>query len=443
MRHCIHKRLLQQSCWVQYQGLTTLYKLHTHWQDAWHQWCMIKNAARLLSESEIFALTRVNTSSASCNEALYSQKIVAVGLLGPLPRSDNPLQATYTLGRCQTSMMCGQKCSQVIVRIWNSRPDKSEYQCSILQWGIVFTKGCCSRLVGSITKVWQPFTSYIHTGQMPDINDLWINNAARSLSESEIFALTRVNTSAAYCTEALYSQKIVAVGLLGPFPRSDNPLQATYTLGRCQTSMMCDHTCSQIIVRIWHSRPDKSEYQCSILQWGIVFTKGCCSRLVGSITKVWQPFTSYIHTGQMPDINDVWSKMQPDYCQNLKFLPWQEWIPLQHLALLSGRELSDSDKNLTRLLTTHHWCLACSQCVHVACKGSDRPWWWTQQAYIQQSFVDTMPDIAMMLHWYSKMSGPEFKILSRIWLHSRSHWSLMSGILPVCMHLAMRVVRPW
>ena len=35
--------------------------------------------------------------------------IVAVGLLGPLPRSDNPLQATYTLGTCQTSMMCHHK----------------------------------------------------------------------------------------------------------------------------------------------------------------------------------------------------------------------------------------------------------------------------------------------------------------------------------------------
>ena len=98
--------------------------------------------------------------------------IVTVGLLGPLPRSDTPLQATYTLGRCQTSMMCGQKCSQIFV------------------------------------------------------------------SESEILALTRVNTSAASCNEALHSPMIVAVGLLGPLPRSDNPLQATYTLGRCQTSMM-------------------------------------------------------------------------------------------------------------------------------------------------------------------------------------------------------------
>src|SRR5210317_1642524 len=126
----------------------------------------------------------VNTSAASCNETLYLPMIVAVGLLGPLPRSDIPLQATYTLGRCQTSMMCCQKCSQIF------------------------------------------------------------------LSESEIHALTRVNTSAASCNGALYSPMIVAVGLLGPLPRSDNPLQATYTLGRCQTSMMCCQKCSQIFVRI-------------------------------------------------------------------------------------------------------------------------------------------------------------------------------------------------
>ena len=70
---------------------------------------MVKNVARFLSESENLTLTRVNTSAASCNEGLYSPMIVAVGLLGLLPRSDNPSQATYTLGTCQTSMMCGQK----------------------------------------------------------------------------------------------------------------------------------------------------------------------------------------------------------------------------------------------------------------------------------------------------------------------------------------------
>ena len=40
--------------------------------------------------------------------------IVAVGLLDPLPRSDNPLQTTSTLGICQTSMMCGQKVGLIL-----------------------------------------------------------------------------------------------------------------------------------------------------------------------------------------------------------------------------------------------------------------------------------------------------------------------------------------
>ena len=64
---------------------------------------------------------------------------------------------------------------------------------------------------------------------MPDINDVLRENVARFLSESEILTLTRANTSAASCNEALYSQKIVAVGLLGPLPRSDNPLYKLHT----------------------------------------------------------------------------------------------------------------------------------------------------------------------------------------------------------------------
>ena len=106
-------------------------------------------------------------------EALYSPMIVAVGWLGLLPRSDNPLQVTYTLGTCQTSMMCRQKCSQIIFDTsWNSRPDQSECQCTMMVWGTVFTNDCCSRLVVSITKVWQPFTSDIQARNMSDINDV-------------------------------------------------------------------------------------------------------------------------------------------------------------------------------------------------------------------------------------------------------------------------------
>ena len=58
---------------------------------------------------EILTLNQVDISAPSWYEALYSPMIVAVGWLGPLPKSDSPSQATYTLGTCQTSMMCGQK----------------------------------------------------------------------------------------------------------------------------------------------------------------------------------------------------------------------------------------------------------------------------------------------------------------------------------------------
>ena len=71
--------------------------------------------ARFLSDPEFLALTRLNISAAPCNEALYSPMIAVVGLLGPLPRSDNSLQATYTPGTCQTSMRCHQKCSKNFV----------------------------------------------------------------------------------------------------------------------------------------------------------------------------------------------------------------------------------------------------------------------------------------------------------------------------------------
>ena len=71
--------------------------------------------------------------------------IVAVGLLGPLPRFDYPLQAANTPETCQTSMMCCQKSSQIVFdRSWNCRPVQSKYQCAIMIWGTVFTNGCCS-----------------------------------------------------------------------------------------------------------------------------------------------------------------------------------------------------------------------------------------------------------------------------------------------------------
>ena len=72
---------------------------------------VVKVVAIFLSNPDFLALTRLNIGAACCNEALHSPMIVAVGWLGPLPRSHNPLQAAYAPGRCQTSMMsCCQSC---------------------------------------------------------------------------------------------------------------------------------------------------------------------------------------------------------------------------------------------------------------------------------------------------------------------------------------------
>ena len=54
--------------------------------------CVEKLEARFWSDPEILALNQVDVSAPSWYEALYSPMIVAVGLLGPLPRSDNPSQ---------------------------------------------------------------------------------------------------------------------------------------------------------------------------------------------------------------------------------------------------------------------------------------------------------------------------------------------------------------
>ena len=148
----------------------------------------------------------------------------------------------------------------------------------MLQWGTVFTNDCCSRPHGTITKVWQPFTTNMHTRKVSDINDvlpkLWLD----FVEDHWFLALTRLNISAACCNEALYSPMIVAAGHMGPLPRSDNPSQPTPTLGRCQTSMMCGQSCSEMIfVKSWISHPYKTQYQCSMLKWGTVLTNDCCS----------------------------------------------------------------------------------------------------------------------------------------------------------------------
>ena len=94
---------------------------------------MVKKFGQILvTDPEILALNQVAMGAPSLYEAFYPPMIVAVALLGPLPRSDNPLQATYTLGTCLTSMMCCQKCSQIFDTSRTSRPDKSKCQCTMM-----------------------------------------------------------------------------------------------------------------------------------------------------------------------------------------------------------------------------------------------------------------------------------------------------------------------
>ena len=52
-----------------------------------------KSSARFLSDPEILTLNQVDIRAPQFCEALYSPMIVTVGFLGPLPRSDNTLQA--------------------------------------------------------------------------------------------------------------------------------------------------------------------------------------------------------------------------------------------------------------------------------------------------------------------------------------------------------------
>ena len=137
----------------------------------------------------------------------------------------------------------------------------------MLQWGTVSTNDCYNRLVGSITKVWQPFTTNMHTRE--GVRHQW-------------------------CVV-----KVVA-------------------------RFLSNH---------WISHPYKTQYQCSMLQWGTVFTNDCYNRLVGSITKVWQPFTTNMHTRKVSDINDVLSKLWLDFCQILDFSPLQDSILVWHVAM--------------------------------------------------------------------------------------------------------------
>ena len=108
---------------------------------------------------------------------------------------------------------------------------------SIMVWGTVFTNDCYNRLVGSITKIWQPFTTsnIVHTRrQLLGVSVsgyIYISEECALCTimwyEYEVLYSPMIVALAsdALCTimwyEVLYSPMIVALGLLDPLPRSD------------------------------------------------------------------------------------------------------------------------------------------------------------------------------------------------------------------------------
>ena len=86
------------------------------------------------------------------------------------------------------------------------------------------------------------------------------------------------------------------------------------------------------ITASWKFYPEEpSRYQCTIIIWGTVFTNDfcCCSRLVGSISKVWQPFTSCLVTRNMSDINlndTMKNKKNPDTKYTITISIFSSWL---------------------------------------------------------------------------------------------------------------------
>ena len=71
--------------------------------------------------------------------------------------------------------------------------------------------------------------------------------------------------------------------------------------------------------------------------------------------KVWQPFTTYIHTGNMWDINDVWDMFSAS--NNAIFaLLIPQWVSLKYLVFVSIFPLFDLSRSFTISC-----CLTCEQ----------------------------------------------------------------------------------
>ena len=102
-----------------------------------------------------------------------------------------------------------------------------------------------SRPDGTITKVWQPFTTNMYTREVSGINDvlpkLWLDFCIEDHWISHPYKTQYLCGMLQWGT--VFHQWLIQQCQMGPLPRSDNPSQPTWTLGRCQASMMCCQSC--------------------------------------------------------------------------------------------------------------------------------------------------------------------------------------------------------
>ena len=90
--------------------------------------------------------------------------------------------------------------------------------------------------------------------------------------------------------------------------------------------------------------------------------------------------------------------------------------------LWSGWEFQNLTKIWPNLLTTHHWCLTCSQCVCSLWRVV-RPWLWTQPSLLQQSLVQYSASYARWCTDIYSGQGENFRIWPKSGLTFVRPWS--------------------
>ena len=184
-------------------------------------------------------------------------------LLGPLPRSDNPLQVAKPQWSCQRFY---QKWGQIFVRSWNSHPETSRYQCTSTVCGTLFTNDCSTigfLFLGLLPRFDNPLQ--VIKPQWSFVRHQWclmsrvrpdFSCHCQAAEDPEIPALKQVDISAPARYEALYSPMIATICLCGSIAKVWKPFAS------CQATMIM----SDINAVLSKVRPDSVLVGC----WGLV-----------------------------------------------------------------------------------------------------------------------------------------------------------------------------